>query len=77
LLLDRETVAPPVGAAPLSVTVPVDEAPPVTLAGFRVTDDKDGPDEVPAAFKASVTASQPSLGSVQLVLYEPVAVTMR
>ena len=40
LLLDRETVAPPVGAAPLSVTVPVDDVPPVTLAGFTETDDK-------------------------------------
>jgi len=35
LLLDNATAAPPVGAAPLSVTVPVDEFPPVTLAGFN------------------------------------------
>jgi hypothetical protein len=39
LLLDSDTLAPPVGAAPLSVTVPVDELPPVTLVGFRVTED--------------------------------------
>src|SRR6476660_3741363 len=41
LLLVRDTVAPPVGAAPLSVTVPVDELPPVTLVGFTATEDRD------------------------------------
>jgi hypothetical protein len=34
LLLDSATCAPPAGAAPLSVTVPVEEFPPVTLTGF-------------------------------------------
>src|SRR5882762_5868226 len=34
LLLERVTTAPPEGAAPLSVTVPVEECPPVTLVGF-------------------------------------------
>jgi hypothetical protein len=34
LLLKSATCAPPDGAAPLSVTVPVDEFPPVTLVGF-------------------------------------------
>ncbi len=43
LLLESVTTAPPDGAAPLNVTVPVEEFPPVTLAGFteseeRVTD---------------------------------------
>ena len=36
LLLARLTIAPPVGAGPLSVTEPVDPDPPTTLAGFRV-----------------------------------------
>src|SRR5438552_526890 len=34
--LDRVTPAPPVGAGPLSVTVPVDGLTPVTLVGFSV-----------------------------------------
>src|SRR5215469_15290260 len=38
LLLLNVTVAPPVGAAPLSVTVPWELFPPTTLVGFSVTD---------------------------------------
>src|SRR5947208_15849314 len=37
LLLDRLTTAPPLGAGPLSVTVPVEELPPVTLGGLRLS----------------------------------------
>ena len=40
LLLESETDTPPVGAAPLNVTVPVDEVPPVTLVGLSETDDR-------------------------------------
>jgi hypothetical protein len=40
LLLERVTKTPPVGAGPLSVTVPVEEVPPVTLDGLRDTEDK-------------------------------------
>jgi len=35
------TTAPPVGAALVSVTVPCEGFPPVTLVGFTVTEDKD------------------------------------
>ena len=38
LLLARETTTPPLGAALLSVTVPVDELPPLTLVGLTVSD---------------------------------------
>jgi hypothetical protein len=37
LLSDKLTVAPPAGAWPVNVTVPVDELPPVTAVGFIVT----------------------------------------
>ena len=37
-LLDSPTNDPPVGAALLSVTVPVDEDPPDTLEGFKLTE---------------------------------------
>ena len=39
LLLDKVTTAPPAGAGPLRVTVPVDGLPPITLVGFTVTED--------------------------------------
>jgi hypothetical protein len=46
LLLESETVEPPEGAAELRVTVPVELFPPVTLVGFRVTDETVG-EELP------------------------------
>jgi hypothetical protein len=36
-LAARVTVRPPLGAAPVIVTVPVDEFPPTTDVGFRLT----------------------------------------
>ena len=39
LLLERVTCAPPAGAGPLSVTVPVEEFPPVTLAGLKIIEE--------------------------------------
>src|SRR5437899_11692828 len=42
LLLERATTAPPLGAGPLSMTVPVEELPPVTLVGLRLSDESVG-----------------------------------
>src|SRR5260370_1180031 len=41
LLLDSATTAPPDGAAPLKVTVPGEEFPPVTLVGFSESDERE------------------------------------
>jgi len=38
LLLESAICAPPDGAGPLNVTVPVEEFPPTTLVGFRVNE---------------------------------------
>jgi len=50
LLLLNVTAAPPVGAAPLSVTVPVELLPPTTEVGDRVTEDKAAAVTVSVAF---------------------------
>src|SRR6266436_8168338 len=43
-LLERETMAPAVGAGPLSVALPVEGDPPLTLVGFSVSEVRVGPD---------------------------------
>ncbi len=38
LLLERETRAPPLGAGPLNVTLPVEGDPPLALVGFSASE---------------------------------------
>jgi hypothetical protein len=46
LLLESRTCAPPAGAGPLSVTVPVEDcAPPTTLVGLSVSEERVGSGE--------------------------------
>ena len=47
LLLDSVTTEPPDGAGPLSVTVPCDDVPPVTVAGDSDSVDSDGAPAAP------------------------------
>jgi len=42
LLLVRVTAAPPAGAGPLSVTVPIEEDPPLTVVGLSAIDESVG-----------------------------------
>ena len=56
LLLESVTSAPPDGAAPLRVTIPVEEFPPVTLVGFSVSAESVG-----AGGGAGVTVSEADL----------------
>jgi hypothetical protein len=56
LLLERATCAPPAGAGPLNVTVPVEEFPPMTLLGFNESDER-----VAGGGDAGVTVSKADL----------------
>jgi hypothetical protein len=42
LLLESPTTTPPVGAAPVRVTVPDDEPPPIRDVGFSVSEEMEG-----------------------------------
>src|SRR5258708_21048279 len=57
LLLESVTCAPPAGAGPLNVTVPVaDCRPPITLVGFSVREGREGAGADPRA--PALTVSQ-------------------
>ena len=56
LLLESATCAPPAGAAPLNVRVPVEEFPPITLVGFSVSEESEG-----AGGEAGVTVNEADL----------------
>ena len=52
--LDNAIAAPPAGAGPLSVTVPVDGVPPTTEVGISVTEFRTGADTVVVTVKVVV-----------------------
>src|SRR6185436_3243333 len=56
LLLLSRTCAPPAGAGPLSVTVPVEDVPPITLAGLSVSDETVGSGTVTVRVAALLVA---------------------
>ena len=59
LLLESATCAPPAGAGPLSVTVPVEDCTsPITLVAFSVSEESEG-----AGGEAGVTVSEADLGT--------------
>ena len=60
LLLVSVTTAPPVGAAVVKVTVPVEELPPTTLVGFTETADKLAAAGVACAVKRRVAENGPN-----------------
>src|SRR5438093_13201911 len=67
LLLDKLTTAPPLGAGALSVTVPVEELPPVTLDGLRLSDESVGGAGVTVAEGVGVVASEEAAMVAELV----------
>lgn len=73
LLLLRVTSDPPLGADPVSATVPVDDAPPVTEVGFRETEDSVGAvivsiaDFVPPYVADTLTDVRDATGAVVIV----------
>jgi len=85
LLLDSATVRPPLGAATETVTVHVDEAPEVTVAGWQLSAETVSPTamEPPVAVMASKLPSaatatallMASVSSVSVLELETVAVT--
>jgi hypothetical protein len=68
-LLESFTTSPPEGAIPLSATVPVEEAPPVTEAGLTAKDASTGGTTV----RVAVWVETPSLPVIVTDFWEPTA----
>jgi hypothetical protein len=60
LLSDSVTTAPPEGAGPESVTVPVDELPPVTPVGFIASDARVGAAACVVGVKLRLVENEPN-----------------
>ena len=64
VLLDSVTIAPPVGAAVVNVTVPVLVVPPTTLVGLTVTEDKLGGGAVGLTVSTAVGEAPPKVPEI-------------
>jgi len=82
-LLVRETTAPEGGAAPFKVKVAVEEEPPVTVLGFKVTEVKEATVTVRVVVRVTpyvpeivtdVEAATPLVVMVKVALLEPAAI---
>jgi len=73
LVLDKVTMAPPVGAAAVNVTVPVLPVPPTTLAGLTVTEDKVGAAGTGLTVSTAVRVTPPKVPEIDNAV---VAVTL-
>src|SRR5437016_12886791 len=62
LLLESSTCAPPVSAGPLSVTVPVEADPPVTLVGFSASEESVGGPGGPPELQPEAVATREGAG---------------
>lgn len=71
-LLDSCTTIPPVGAAALSTTFPVDGDPPPTLVGFNVIDRRLGG----LIVKAAVCETPPSVPVTVAIVWDPTEVVL-
>lgn len=70
LLLDRLTAMPPAGAAPVRVTVPVEELPPATEAGFSASDISAGPEPAGVIVSDAVWLIPPYVAVIVAVVPE-------
>src|SRR5258705_1917833 len=74
LLLESATCAPPVEAAPLNVTVPVEEFPPATLVGFSESEERvDGAGSADVTMITTVLLTSPSATATESVVDEATA----
>ena len=76
LLLDNVTMAPPVEAAVVKVTVPVLGAPPTTLVGLTVTEDKLGGGGVGLTVSTAVGEAPPKVPEIVAVVAAVTAVVV-
>lgn len=76
LLLESVTLAPPDGAAPVRVTVPVELLPPLTLVGLRVSEESVTPELDGFMVSEACWELLPSVAVITAVVVEPTDVVV-